>query len=172
MKLFGLCLIFCASCGLGFRMSGMIAQRYEELKTLKRVMIMLRGEIKHNHAELGEAFCVIGKRIEGVYGRWLLYLSKRMEEKDGQSMADLFEQSVNEILKKKSGLRKSDLERLCQLGENLGYLDREMQLSTVDYYMEQLEADREELGKHIKEQRKLCQCMGIICGLFFVLLLL
>ncbi|MBE5921816.1 MAG: hypothetical protein E7269_03575 [Lachnospiraceae bacterium] len=172
MKAFGLCLIFTASCGVGFRMSRLISLRYEELKILKRIMIMLRGEVNHNHATLWEAFATIGRRMEGVFAEWLLYLSDLLKEKSGQTMATLFETSINEKLKGKANLQKKDLERLCQLGENLGYLDREMQLSTVDFYLEQLEQDKEELAGHLSEQKKLYPCLGIVSGLFFVLLLI
>ena len=135
-------------------------------------MIMLRGEIRHNHAALSEAFETIGKRMDGVFGEWLACLAALVEKKNGRSMAELFRDSVDEKLRKKVNLKKEDLEKLCQFGENLGYLDKEMQLSTMDYYMEQIDADKEELGRHLGEQKKLYQCLGVISGLFFVLLLI
>lgn len=174
MKLAGLVLIFCACCGAGFRMSRLFASRCAELGTLKRIVIMLRGEVKHNHSDLAEAFAVISGRLNrgDVFRAWLEFLCGLLQRRDGRTLQELFALSVEKKLGADSDLNRADLEKLCGLGENLGYLDIGMQLSTLDFYLEQLEADIREAEGHLKEQKRLCRCLGVAGGLFIVLLFL
>ncbi|MCD8118128.1 MAG: stage III sporulation protein AB [Lachnospiraceae bacterium] len=174
MKQAGLILIFCACCGAGFRMSRLLTSRCAQLGTLKRIVIMLRGEVKHNHSDLTEAFAVISGRLNpgDVFRGWLEFLCELLRKRDGRTLQELFEESVEKKLGTDSDLNRADLEKLCGLGENLGYLDIGMQLATMDFYLEQLEADLREAEGHLKEQKRLCQCLGVAGGLFVVLLLI
>ena len=58
------------------------------------------------------------------------------------------------------------------LGEVLGYLDTEMQLSAIGLYQEQLEQGIAEAQEQMEGRQKLYQSLGIAGGVFLVILLL
>lgn len=169
-KLVGSVLILAASTGIGF-LKGMDMQKYlKELQDLRQVFLMLRSEIRYTKAPLAEAFLHISRRIEGVYGKWLVSLAGRMEEKSGGMFQDIWKESVENALGK-THLKETDLEQLSLFGRNIGYLDGEMQMGTIDLYLEQLQVEIEQMRDGLAVKKKLCNCLGVMGGIFLVVLI-
>lgn len=167
-KIVGSILIVAASTGIGF-LKGMDMQKYlKELQELKQLFLMLRSEIKYTKAPLGEAFFHIGKRLEGSFGKWLLMVARQLEEKSGNTFSVLWNQSVESVLVE-TKLKKTDTERLKSLGMNMGYLDAEMQLGTIDLYLEQLEVEIRRTREALETKKRLCNCLGVMGGIFLVI---
>ena len=51
-------------------------------------------------------------------------------------------------------------------GEQLGYLDQEMQIKGIEGYLEQQKSVRKEAEKEYREKEKVYHCLGIMGGLF------
>lgn len=170
-KIVGSLLIILASTGIGF-LKGREFQCYlRELLELKRIFMMLKSEICYTKAPLGEAFFHIGKRTEGVFGTWLLRLGRELEEKTGKTFGDVWTQTAEESLTE-SRLKKSDMEQLLSLGMHMGYLGQEMQLGTIDLYLEQLEVEIQRARENMDTKKRLCNCLGVMGGIFLVVLFL
>ena len=94
-----------------------------------------------------------------------------MEKADGQVLGDIWSAQIK---KKLSGahLNRTDQNQLETLGEMLGYLDLEMQLSAIDLYLEQLEGNIREADAVIGTRQKLYQTLGVAGGIFLVILLI
>ena len=65
-----------------------------------------------------------------------------------------------------------DKENLVRFGENLGYLDREMQLGTIDLYLNQLEEEINEQAIVARERTKLYNVLGIMAGIFITIVMI
>ena len=64
-----------------------------------------------------------------------------------------------------SGRQQSEEQKdLEKLGSMLGYLDVDMQLNALDYYLEQLKESSLRATEVSKTQKKLYQSMGILGG--------
>lgn len=68
-------------------------------------------------------------------------------------------------------LKREDLERLYRLGEQLGYLDQEMQIKGIEFYIEQQRTARKDAEREYREKERVYHCLGIMGGLFLVILL-
>ena len=90
---------------------------------------------------------------------------------EGKTIADIWKEGVEQKL---SGLAlsKQDKEALIHFGSNLGYLDKDMQLSTIDLYIATLETEIEEATKTVKEKSYLYNSLGIMAGLFVTIILI
>ena len=66
----------------------------------------------------------------------------------------------------KSRLTKQELAELKQIGNSLGYLE------TWDLYLEQLEITIRQTRKETASKQKLYRSMGVMGGLFLVIILL
>ncbi len=75
IRICGACLVLIASCGIGLRLSRNLSERLEDLKTMKRLVIMLRGEIKYANTPLMDAFRTIGRRMKPPYQDFLIQIS-------------------------------------------------------------------------------------------------
>lgn len=170
-KIVGSILIITASTGIGL-LKGMDLQKYlGDLQCLRELFLMLRSEIKYTKAPLGEAFTHIGKRLGGEYGRWLLMLARKLEEKQGKTFWEIWNHSVEDALLH-TKLKKNDLEQLKSLGRNMGYLDEEMQLGTIHLYLEQLNLEIQRTRESLESKKRLCNCLGVMGGIFLVVILI
>jgi len=85
VKICGIILILSSTCGIGFCISNMMKLRLSELLELKKLILMLRGEIKYTGTPLGEAFGIIGRRTKGIYADMFLQTADELNELNGKS---------------------------------------------------------------------------------------
>lgn len=171
LKFLGIGLILASSCGVGFRLSEDFLKRVEDLKNLKKIIFMLRGEIKYNNSTMAEAFETIGNRVENSYKLFFKEAAKALNDLSGQTFMEIWKQMIERNLKD-TKLNKKDMERFKSLGDNLGYLDKEMQLSTIDLYLEHLELEIEEGNKNMNANSRLYKCLGIMGGVLVTLIII
>lgn len=171
LKMAGAVMIFVACCGMGFGKSMEYKKRIRDLLRLKKLLLMLRGEIKYARTPLSEAFSTIGRKMENVLGEFLLKVSQQMDAQQGETFLQIWERNLEEVLAK-SALLKEDRQQLKRLGNQLGYLDREMQISTIDFQVEQLETLVSKLEEEQGKRSRVCNCMGVFAGVMLNLILL
>lgn len=171
LKFAGACLILVSAAGIGVSFASDLKRRYQELRILKQLVYMLRGEIRYTKTPLSEAFSHISVRIPEPFGPFLAAVSEEMDKADGRCFGDIWRELIRTRLSQ-SRLNRTDKERLETLGEVLGYLDLEMQLSAIDLYLEQLEISLREAEGSIGSKQKLYQSLGVAGGIFLVILLI
>lgn len=171
IRVLGIVVVLLASCGLGFRMSYELIYRIEDLQQIKRVVTMLRGEIKYANAPLTEALFSIASRVPAPWKDLLKEMTESMESCDGDTFASIFQTTQKKYLDRTSLLPK-DLKRLADFGANLGYLDKEMQLSSIDLYLEELEGQMKEAEEKVAKNSRLYRIMGMAVGVLILLIIL
>lgn len=70
-----------------------------------------------------------------------------------------------------TSLTKKDKYQMIKFGEHLGYLDKEMQLNTLDLYLVQLDEELRGLTSNVKEKTYLYNSLGIMAGIFISIVL-
>ncbi len=170
IKLIGCVLVIISTTGMGLFFSGELKSRLEDLKELKKIIILLRGDIRYARTPLPEAIGSIGRRHEGSYKTFLENVSLSLHELSGQTFAQVWKRAVEEDLQETSLVKKDKLD-LIQFGENIGYLDKDMQMNTLDLYITQLEAEIIELTGNLKEKTYLYNTLGLMAGIFISIVL-
>lgn len=159
-------------CGAaGFGRGRAEAGRIRELKRLRRMAQLLAGAISYGGTPLPAALRSVGRRMEEPYGPFLLETAGELERLPGRGFGEIFGEKADRCLRG-SGLKKEDLEELKGLGRDLGYLDKQMQLQTIDTCRTEWEQKIGELQEGLPVRRKLYQSLGIMGGLFLAVLLL
>lgn len=69
-------------------------------------------------------------------------------------------------------LIQKDKECLVQLGDHLGYLDKDMQMNTIDWYITQVDEIMKDVTAESKQKMRLYQSLGVLFGLFVIILIL
>ena len=132
---------------------------------------MLRGELKYTKSPLQEAFAHIAVRMQEPFCTFLAQTAEKMEHLDGQPFSGLWQEQI-ECCLVGTRLKKEEREQLAALGEVLGYLDLEMQLSSIELYLEQLNVRIHGAQETLTGKQKLCQSLGIAGGIFLIILLI
>lgn len=170
LKLFGAAMVFLAAAGLGFYQAGRIRKRYEDLLYLKKIVLMLRGEINYNLSLMSEIFSDMSCRLKFPYSDIFARLSREMEEHQGQNFSDMWNEIVIKSLQGNI-LCDKDLDKLKELGENLGFLDKDMQMNYINLYLENLDISIAENRDKVQTDEKLSKVMGILMGIFIIVFL-
>lgn len=171
IKIIGAFLVVISCGALGFYFSSELKTRISDLTELKKILTLLRGDIRYTNAPLPEAMQTLSKRHDGTYKQFLENVSNSLLELNGESFAKIWKKGVENNLLHTS-LTKEDYQLINQLGESIGYLDKNMQINTLDLYTEQIEGTIEELSKSVKEKTHLYNSLGIMGGIFIIIILL
>ena len=121
IKGIGALLILASAAGIGVSFGNDLKGRCMELRMLKQMIYMLRGEIKYTKTPLPEAFASIAVRMREPFGSFLEELAEQMGNSGKGSFGELWQDRIKARL---SGthLKREDKEQLGGLGEVLGYL--------------------------------------------------
>lgn len=171
IKIIGSIFTICSSIAIGTYFSQSLTWRIEALKEMKNCILLLKGDIRYACTPLPEAFATIGGRKKNAFGKFFLKLSQQLKQLDGSTFVELWKKAVETDLSQ-TALKKWDKESFGKLGECLGYLDKEMQLNQIDFYLSQLEEEIKQLEMEKKEKKRLYQMLGVMGGLFVTILLL
>ena len=100
-------------------------------------------------------------------------VAERICRQEGESLQEIWSQETEAMAAsdKNLPLTKEDLEQLKALGEHLGYLDVDMQERTLLLYLEQLDMTIDYLQKHRQEKCRLYTSLGVMGGIFLVIVM-
>jgi stage III sporulation protein AB len=171
VKIIGCILVIASSTGIGFFFSTEMKCRIEDLKELKKLIGLLRGDIRYANTPLPEAINSITRRHSGRFDGFFNYVSVKLHELSGLTFSDIWKTATERELANTS-LSKKDKLHLIGFGENLGYLDKEMQMNTFDLYISQLEEEITDLSKSVKEKAYLYNSLGIMAGIFITIIMI
>jgi stage III sporulation protein AB len=113
----------------------------------------------------------MARRSSGYFEVFLKNVSGKLSELSGATFFEIWREAVEKDLIDTS-MAKKDKCQLIQLGENLGYLDKDMQLNTLDLYLSRLDEEIADLTKTAKEKTYLFRSLGIMAGIFISIIMI
>lgn len=155
----------------GFWWAANYKKRMEQLGEMEQLMHMLYGEIQYQEGNFSESFLSIGRHCNGRIQQFSMDLADRLEAGSGQPFCTIW-RSMIEIHWKDSALLEEDRDLFIALGERLGYLDKEMQLNTIQLFLHQIEQKKQILQQAMPEKCRISRLMGVLSGIFITILLL
>lgn len=171
VKGLGCLLIVAGSTGIGIYKAGEMTKRIEALKELQRLFLILKNEIRYMVTPVPDAMGHVADRCSGDYSQFFRSVELALYEKNGRSLGDIWQENVNEHLDK-GILKEQDIRLICEIGSNIGYLDKEMQLSAMELYMGNLETMIEYLTIHTPGKKRVQKCLWAFGGFLLVIILI
>lgn len=132
---------------------------------------LLKNEIDCMRSPLPEAFWAVSGKMEAPYSEFAKAVSVRMASFDGKTFEIIFREEAKKHLIS-CGLIREDIAEFQELGNYLGYLDKQMQTETLRLYQEEIQRKTEELHAGLPIKKKLYQSLGIMGGIFLTILFL
>lgn len=171
LKEAGVILIIVGTTGVGYYYGTMIRMRLENLKELRKSMLLLQGEIRYGKTPIPEAFCAIAERSEKEFQQFFSNMGKALFSFSEGTLFEVWKKGIDKDLGEIS-LTKEDKKMLEKLGEQLGYLDQTMQINSIELYLTQVNQVIEEIGQSIGEKTRLYHMLGILGGIFLSIVLI
>lgn len=170
-KLLGILIIITTSACIGIKASDNLNIQLELLRKMKQLIILIGGEIKYNNSYLGQAFKNVSDRISAPYDELMVYVADKLDNRTGESLETIWKEGIDKTLSK-SGLTKKHLLKLSELGETLGYLDKDMQIANFELFIERLDFEINESTEKNKANCKLYKSLGVLSGILIVVLII
>lgn len=165
----GAFLVFLASAGMGCQESRKLSEHIQALEDYLQVIICLKGEIRYGGSSLPDAFCEAAMHCSERYAVFLKTVSEKMENRQEEDPGRIVRQCVMEYLRE-NALSAEEKERIAQLGERLGYLDREMQLRQLSLYESEFERMIQNAKEDAPAKKKMYHSLGILGGAMIAIL--
>ncbi|MDD7391092.1 MAG: stage III sporulation protein AB [Lachnospiraceae bacterium] len=166
----GICTIAAAILALGFWYSLNTRKRIRNLRLMQTVLHMLKGEIGFTGRILEEAFADISGRVQEPFRGFFAEVSGRLQNQKGDGLAQIWRESEDAF--HGSGLKEEDLELFRRLGNELGFLDVDMQLRTLELLEVQVRENAERLEKNCEASCRMYQSLGILGALTVIVVMI
>ena len=170
MKWLGMGMVLAGCFGIGMWFSLVYAGRIKNLLDCKKAILIIRGEISYGHSPLPQAVFQAAGRVSGSIRTFLEEVSEKMEQ-GGMGLDDIWQSAIEKQIGSREMGRQERME-VKELGETLGYLDVEMQLQTIQLYLERLDQSIEELEREKSSRIRLYPALGMMCGALICIILL
>lgn len=169
MKILGALLLILTTTWIGFEWSRSLTMRPRQIRQLKSALQILEAEIVYSQSPLQEAFIIIAKQLPDPISRFFRYLHENLQQ-DHANFVTIWEKNVLD-LKSNSYLRNNETEILQQFGRTLGKHDFYQQQKHIQLALRHLDRELEEARDEQLRYSKMAKSLGVLSGLFIVLLL-
>lgn len=170
LKVLGSVLIIAATSGIGYWYSHEFQKHLNELQYLRQMFIMIYGEIRYTQESFGEVFSHLERQLKEPYAEWFRNMAENIQDRSRTSFSELWSEAIDLCLGI-SHLKKEDLAELKDLGAQMGYLDADTQLGVLKLYTEKLEIRIQTIRTGLASKKRLCNCLGIMSGIFIAIIL-
>lgn len=170
-KLIGALLILTATAGAGYVYCGELKRYLGTMIYLRYVMSLIRGEIGYSHSPLPEVFKEVAGRVRQPYKMWLSGLAEEMEKRNGSGFGRIWNRQIERSLSVLKLKREHSI-LMKEPGTFLGSLDRPALDRTMELYLNRMDLEIEKLREGIASKTRIGRCLGIMSGIFLIVLLL
>lgn len=171
LKLIGGVLVITATTAAGI-LYGMELQDYlEKLLYIRHVIYMLKGEMEYSSAPLSEVFARVALRVKEPYRRWLLSMEKQVEDREEDAFLKIWIRATDRYLKELH-LKSEHSIQLKELGTYLGQMDCTSESENLKLYLGRLELEIEKVREGMSSKKRIGNCIGVMSGIFLVVLLI
>ena len=171
LKIFGAILVCGSSSLLGLYFSRLDSFRVSDLSEWKKALLILRSQIAFTAEPLPEAMSGAARRVGAPVSQTLEIFAKRLQTRDNADIYAIWNETLNENVKG-GYLKREDYDCLRNFGKTLGYLDKAMQLNSIDMTISYIDGKSEMLIIQNEKNKKMFSSLGVIGGLLTVVILL
>ena len=123
----GSLLTILSSALIGLSFAGRLEDSYRELLYLRRLLLSLQGEIRYSRSILSQIFLDLSDKEKEPYASWLKEMGERIGQREHGQFSGIWESGIGTHVIG-SGIPEIELERLAELGRQLGEADLEIQM--------------------------------------------
>lgn len=170
MKWAGAILFISMTTWIGLEISKRFDNRPKHIRQLKNALQILEAEILYSQLPLQEAFFNIANQIPKPLNGFFNKLSEGLKQ-DDVDLRELWNTQVKTLMEH-SSLGSIEREILVQFGQTLGQHDFTQQQKQIQLTERHLERELAEAQDEQYKYSKMVKSLGVLFGLFIVLLFL
>ncbi len=171
IRLMGMILVLCGSTALGLYYSNRVSERFHNSERIRKALICLRGEIQFGRTPMPEALSSAARHTVGNISTFFYEVSEELRSGRGSTFAVIWVEKLQRHLSGKN-IQEEDIAELKELGQTLGYLDGEMQVNTLNLYLERMQETLVRQNKEKQNKIRLYNLLGIVGGIMITIVVM
>ena len=170
-RLAGSILIIASTAGIGWLYGTELKNYLQKMRYIRYVAGLIKGELEYTGAPLAEVFRETGRRVKKPFSTWLVRMASEIDERGESAFARLWNRGIDRDLRELN-LKSEHSILLKELGTFLGQIDQETAGKSMQLYLNRLDLEIEKLREGLAAKRKIGNCLGVMGGIFLVVVLL
>ncbi|WP_010530956.1 stage III sporulation protein SpoIIIAB [Lentibacillus jeotgali] len=154
----------------GFDISKKLNERPKHIRHMKNALQILEAEILYSQLPLPDAFATIAKQIPEPISSFFDLLNTSLSQ-NNNDLAQVWNWHLEGLIKS-SALDSNEAEILKQFGRTLGQHDFDQQQKHIHLTIKHLDRELDDARENQYRYSKMAKSLGLLCGLFIVLLLI
>lgn len=163
-KIAGSFLVILSCAMIGYEKANEVTKHRKELEELQKVFVMMQTELKYMKTPFGELFSKLQCKTDGNVREWLNDMANALNTFQQGTLEDIWNTSVDNHLQE-SFLTREELNELKQVGKHISHTE------ALDLFLIQIELLIQHTREEEKTKKKMYQSMGIMMGIFLVIML-
>ncbi|MCC2253485.1 stage III sporulation protein AB [Ruminococcus sp. CLA-AA-H200] len=170
-RVIGAVLILTATAGAGYMYGRDLKEYLRKMIYLRYVFGLIRGEISYTSAPLPEIFFSIGEKIREPYGLWLKMTARELEDREESGFTRAWNRCADRYLRG-LGLKYEHMILIKEPGTFLGSLQKDTLDHTLQLYLNRMDLEIEKLRDGLAAKVRVGSCLGVMSGIFLIVILL
>lgn len=170
VKILGIIMIGMSAAMIGCQMSYNMKKRIDMLYTIRFILEEISNEACYGREILPEIIKTASDKVYGKEKEWLCLLYDRIEVSGECDFTRAWTESL-EVLKQTS-LKDEDLEIIRDFGTRIINLNEDRLLGLIDNYVLSLNEHMDSLKAEYGVKAKLYRSLGILFGLFIIIIVI
>jgi stage III sporulation protein AB len=167
-KIVGILFVLSSTAIAGFYYGNVETYRIYDLLEFKRALGILKSEVEFAMTPLPEAFYNISLRVKDPINKIFDKLQNVLEKEENNSIAEIWRESITEYATR-TYFSKEDLDEIIVFGKTLGYLDKGMQLHSIEFLTGYIDEKIVALNKTRFLNKKMYRSLGILGGVLIII---
>lgn len=172
MKWIGALLFISVTTLSGFAYSKQLYNRPKHIRYVKSALQILEAEMAYSMLPLEDVFRILAHQAPSPINIIFMNLYRRMRSNQNHlDFYTMWEEEINKI-SEKTALGGNEQEILLQFGKTLGQHDLIQQQKSILLTQTHLQRELETAQEQARTYGKMAKSLGVLCGIFVVLLLI
>ena len=171
LKVIGAVLVLVSAYAIGSLLALRVKEQEKWLKDIKTALLLLMGELEYRQLPLPDAFACIGQRHGGRLTGFFKTAAEELQKKEVGSLREVWQKLAVPVMKE-SPLSKQQKEEFAELGMYFMEADKETRRASLEFYLQRLEEDLVKLRDKGADKAYLCRTLGMLGGIFLLILVL
>lgn len=170
-KFLGSLFVILATSMAGIMYGKDLTEYVKNLSDIRRILQMIQGEMRYTSAPLGNLFYDLSRKVREPYKSWLEKIAEETEQREEDQFEVIWNKCVDEQLKSLH-LKQIHLIKIKEFGSYFGKTNYETFEQTGSAYIEDIDYEIQKLRIAVESKKRIAGYIGIMSGIFIVILLL
>lgn len=168
MRILGGIIFLLGTVGMGLFQSLSYDKEISALKQGADMMRYLISQIEIENASLPESICKVSFRMDGFIGEVLQNIRERNNKNDGKPLFEIWQEEMTGL---EEHFTQKDMELLIHMFDETGFYDTKTQLQRLKMNLEIFSEEIQAREAQRESRCRLYQSMGLMVGIFVIILL-